>query len=577
MPPGSPYPGPWQTSRTPYVRAPLRAFADPQYEVVVIIMRRQRAKTECGLNALGHMWDWLPGPALWITPTEKLARSMASDRIDKMFATIPGLRERTVQKAPGSLERYIDGVRFGIGWAGSRTEVASHPCKYAIIDERSRMEGDAGGEGDPVRIVQAGGGMFPGATTMILSSPTEEGICPTMYWWLQGTKMRWCWTCPGCGEPFVPEWSTVHYPHKAEFATIREEAHIRCPTCAHEIRDPDVPDVEADYVPSTVDESGEICLRPGLEQRNSVASYWVTGLSDQITEIGRAAEDYARAARQGEPGAVQAITNTVLGELWKIPSQGLRADAVMDRQVEEIPGDEIQLVTAGVDIQETSLYYVVRGWCANVTSYLLDYGRIFGDTEFDPVFTDLQLAVDQPFCGVRPALVLIDSGYRTAHVYEQCRRRMNWSPSKGVDRATRPYWDSSVDEGPTGRAMRRLKLWNVATDTWKQWLYGRIRWERDAPGAWYVPTGISQEYADQVTNERAILRRGRRAWERTGNRENHYGDCEVLAAVAADIQGVRRLRPAKTLLEQREAIHERQQAAQTEKRVPRSIIRRPVL
>lgn len=546
MPAGSPYPGPWRTDRTPYVRAPMRAFADPSVDVVVVIMRRQRGKSELGLNCLGWMWDTLPGPSLWITPTEKLARSMASDRIDHMFSTVQGLRERTRQRAPGSLERFVGGVRFGIGWAGSRTEVASHPCKYAIVDERSRMTEDAGGEGDPVRIVQGGGGMFPGATTMILSSPTEEGICPTHLWWLQGTRMRWCWQCSACGEWFVPEWSCVAYPHKADYKTVRDEAHVVCPTCETEIRDCDVGGLEADYVPSVLTESGDVELAPGLEVRNSVASFWVTGLSDQITSIGQAAEQYVRAAREGEPGAVQAVTNVVLGELWKVPSQGIKADAVREREVEEIPGDDIQLVTVGVDVQEESLYYVVRGWCAFVTSYLLEWGQVYGDTEFDAVFTDLQRHVEQTYCGVRPAMVLMDSGFRAAHVYEQCRRRANWFPSKGVDRATRPYWSSKLDQSRTGRTLKAgATLWNVATDTWKQWLYDRIRWQRDTPGAWYVPSGIEQEYCDQVTNERAVIRRGKRTWERTGNRRNHLLDCELLAAVAADIQGVRRLRPVE--------------------------------
>lgn len=521
----------------------MRAFADPAVDVVVVMMRRQRGKSEIGLNCLGWMWDTLPGPALWITPTEKLARSMANDRIDHMFATAPDLQAKTRQRAPGSLERFVGGVRFGIGWAGSRTEVASHPCKYAIIDERSRMDIDAGGEGDPVRIVQAGGGMFPGATTMILSSPTEEGACPTTLWYMQGSKMRWCWTCPGCGEPFVPEWSCVAYPHKADYQTIRDEAAIVCPTCTHSIRDPDVPDIEADYVPSVPDENGDLQLAPGLEVRNSVASFWITGLSDQITSIGRAAEDYVRAAREGQAGAVQAITNVVLGELWKLPTQGVRADAVRARQVESIPAEEIQLVTVGVDVQEESLYYVVRGWCAHRTSYLLEWGRIHGDTGYDAVYTDLARALDHPFCGVRPSMVLIDSGFRAGQVYEQCRRRHSWAPAKGVDRADKPYRDTTVDESRTGRALKALRLWIVSTSTWKQWLHERIRWEMDTPGAWYVPEGIEDAYCEQVTNERVRILRGKQVWETTGNRENHLGDCEVLAAVAADIMGARRLRP----------------------------------
>jgi len=546
MPATAPWPGKWKTDRTPYVRAPMHSFVDPDTDVVVVIMRRQRAKTELGLNCLGFAWKTMPGPSLWITPTEKLARSMAADRIEQMFDTVEGLRDITSQKARGSLERYVAGSRFGIGWAGSRTEVASHPCKYAVIDERSRMVGDAGGEGDPVRIIQEGGAMFPGATSIVLSSPTEEGICPTYAWWAQGTRMRWCWRCQGCGEWFVPCWATVVYPERAPYHIIREEAQIRCPTCERMLMDEQVKDQTADYVPAIIDENGEPQLSPELEVRNSVASYWVTGLADQITSIGKTAESYVRAAREGEPGAVQAIVNTACGELWRIPSQGMRADAIKDRQVEDIPADDIQLVTVGVDVQEMSLYLTVRGWCAGVTSYLLAREQIHGATEFEDVWTDLAKMLDSPFMGRRPALVLIDSGYQTAMVYAQCRKRLNWAPAKGLDRAERPYWDTNVDESVSGRPLKTLKLWRYSADTWKQWLYARIRWDRDQPGAWYVPNHIDDEYCAQVTNERSRISRGKRIWETTGNRQNHYGDCEVLAAIAADIQGVRRLRPRET-------------------------------
>ena len=277
MPPGSPFPGKWKTDRTPYLRAPMRAFADPNVAVVVLLARRQRGKTELPSNCLGWMWDTCPAPSLWINPTEKLARSFSNDRVRKMFATVDGLQDRTYETRPGALEKFIDGVRFGIGWAGSRTETASHPAKFAVIDERSRMTEDIGGEGDPVRIVQAGGGMFPGATTIIVSSPTEEDICPTFDWWAQGTRMRWAWLCPGCGDWFVPCLATAWYPEGASEEVIRAEACIVCPACEHQIRDDAKASVAKDYQPATIAEDGAIELQPGLEVRNSVASYWVTG------------------------------------------------------------------------------------------------------------------------------------------------------------------------------------------------------------------------------------------------------------------------------------------------------------
>lgn len=548
MPPGSPFPGKWSTDRTPYTRAPMRAFASPDHDVVVAIMRRQRGKTEIGANCLGWMWDTCPAPSLWINPTEKLGRSFAADRVQKMFATIDGLAERTYEKRPGSVEKFIGGVRFGIGWAGSRTETASHPSKYSIIDERSRMVEDIGGEGDPVRIVQAGGGMFPGATTLIISSPTEEGICPTFDWWSQGTKMRWAWMCPECGEWFVPCLAVAHYPDKASFETIRDEAYLCCPSCEHQMRDGQIDGIVADYQPSTIDEEGTITLRPGMEVRNSVASYWVTGLSDKITRIGEAMESYARAARNGKEGDLQANVNAVHGELWKVKGERLQNVAVRDRMVPEIPAEDIQLVTVGVDVQQDCLYYVVRGWCYLQTSYLIDCGRVLGATEHEDVWTKLRERLAGPFVGRPARMVLVDSGHATAMVYQQCRRGAGWAPAKGRDIMTSPYKDALVDESVSGRAMKTLRLWWHCVDTWQMWLQSRITWQFGEPGAWYVPDTVDDldpTYCDQVVNQTCTVTRGKRHWGATGNRDDHYRDCELLAAIAADIQGVRRLKELK--------------------------------
>ena len=544
MPEGGPFPGRWSTDRTPYLRAPLRALADPQYDTVCVMLARQMGKTEIPFNFLGWMWQSCPAPALFITATEKLARSMSSDRFEQLFESTPDLRDRMRAAKIGALERFVAGVRFGIGWAGSRTEVASHPAKYAFVDERSRMTDDVGGEGDPVRIVQEGGAAFPGATIAILSSPTEQDLCPTFGWWLQGTRMRWCWRCPSCGEWFFPCLAAAGYPDGADYATIRAESWMACPACEHRIHDHERHALEQDYIPSVLDDAtGALTLAPGLEVRNSVASYWATGFSSPIRTIGQIMERYARAARTGKPGDLQSIVNTAAGELWQVAGEGVAADDVRERRVESIPGAEVQLVTVGVDVQEFSLYYIVRGWGFAATSWLLDHDEIHGQPAYDDVWLALSRALDDTFCGQRPAMVLVDSGYQAAQVYQHCRLRPNWAPARGHDRLDRPYKDSLVDETVTGRALKTLRLWHHDNDVWKTWLYARMRWPHDQPGGWYVPPAIDDEYCRQVTNERHRTQRGKRVWYRTGNRRNHYLDCEILASVAADIQGVRRLRP----------------------------------
>lgn len=519
----------------------MRAFARPEIDYVVGLMASQVGKTESIFNVLGWMWDGRAVPSMYLSPTEKLARTLARDRLPRMIASVESLADALDRRYSklGTLEQWINGVRFGMAWAGSETEVSSHPCGMAFVDERSRMA-NIPGAGDPVRLLAARTKNYPGSKLGIFSSPGEEGICETYGWWALGSKQRWSWECPSCGEWFVPVLEHARYPKKAELIEIKTEAWMECPTCKHEIRDHDREDIRQDYVTHTITEQGQIAQAKGLETLNPIASYWVTGFSSCVSGIGAIMYEYALADRGGDQDAVRASVNTGAGELWKVPGEYVPPDAVKNRRTSVI-GD-VQRVTVGVDVQQDSLYYRVRGWGAGVTSWGLEYAQLHGATEYDDVWLALQRALSGTFCGRRPDMVLVDSGYNAAQVYEICRRN-GWNPAKGHDRQARPFHDSLVDEGPTGRARKTLRLWNYCADTWKQWLYARIQWTEGKPGAWYCEASADDDYCAQVVNERHRLTRGRREWYTTLSRENHYLDCEVLCTVAAHVINVRTLRP----------------------------------
>ena len=45
-------PGPWRTSRTPYLREPMDAFTDPRIHKIVVVAASQVGKSEFELNAI---------------------------------------------------------------------------------------------------------------------------------------------------------------------------------------------------------------------------------------------------------------------------------------------------------------------------------------------------------------------------------------------------------------------------------------------------------------------------------------------------------------------------------------------
>lgn len=543
----------WRTDLVPYAREPLNAFADPDVETIVLLFPAQTSKTEILFSAMGWMFESKPRPCIYMTPGEALARSLSKKRLHEMLTGTPELARLLdgATNKPGSLERYINGTRFGMTWAGSRFGAASHPCAWAIVDELSLVELDETQASDPVTQIEARLKNYFDSKLALASTPGDVGFCPTHGWWLTGTKLRWCWTCPECGLEYPPMLEHLGYP-AGDYDRIRAEAWIACPECGHHVTDDTRRELPARYVSYDVDEEGKLHQLAERPEGNRCASYWVTGPAGAFVGIGQLAEKYVRARHAGKERHVRDAVTLWWGELYQAEGSKIDSDAVKARQVVTVPAEDVQLITAGVDVQKDCLYYVVRAWCPYLTSYLAAHGKLIGPSEYDDVWLALRRVLSDTFYGLPVRKVLIDSGYNTSQVYAVARRNgfMGWAPAKGVDRSNRPYYDTLVDETASGRALKRLKLWIYCSDTWKTHLRARITWPEDEPGGWFVPKGIDDEYCRQVTNERVRTINGRRKWVATGTQENHYGDAEVLATVAAHLANVRALRPGRPRTEQ---------------------------
>ena len=75
-------PGPWRTSRTPYLREIMDRLSpsDPT-QVVVFMKGSQLGGTEAGNNWLGFLIDCSPGPVMMVQPTVEMAKRVSKQRI----------------------------------------------------------------------------------------------------------------------------------------------------------------------------------------------------------------------------------------------------------------------------------------------------------------------------------------------------------------------------------------------------------------------------------------------------------------------------------------------------------------
>lgn len=598
LPPGSAEPGAFNSRRAPWVVAITEAVADPVYSSVVAVMGSQMSKTDgVILNSIGWQLDDDPQPILYIGPTQKNTESISTDRVSKMIRSVPSLFDGLAKgKKDKITEKYINGVRLGFGWAGSATELASHPAAKVFIDERDRM-GDVGGEGDVNTLADARTATYDGCV-VTTSTPLvgdvepyihpETGMehwkhsdsvsSPTWALWQEGSKHEWALPCPECREYFIPRFKLLWWPKDSSPNAAFKSARLTCPSCDAHIENSQkekmnsrgvfvapgqkvIADSDGAEQAIIVNDDGSQSFvgfgsyLPPSERTGSV-SFWVSGLCSPWRTFGHRARTFLNAVASGEQGRVQAAINTGFGELYRVsgdaPSWEVVANLREPYAFDTVP-DDVQVVTCGVDVQKDRLIYVIRGWGAHWSSWLIRHGEIYGETEHDQVWNDLAKLLTAPVGQFRISRMVIDSGYRPGDKYKRpdnqiylfCRRFNGFAlASKGHETLDKPYKAAKIDVSVGGKIIKHgLQLWHLNSDYLKSWVHSRLEWPEDQPGRWHLSQDTTDDYCQQLVAEaRSVKPSGQITWIRI-RKDNHYLDCEALNVAAAHILQIHTLRP----------------------------------
>lgn len=564
LPIGNAEPGPWRSSRVPWTRAICEAFSDIETRRVYVVMGSQMAKTETILNLIGHRFDDGPRvPTLYVGPTENQVRGLMRERVDPMLRSVPSIVAKLAQGHDDKVtEKYIAGVRLGAAWAGSPTELASRPAGLVLVDERDRMESSTGGEGDPVELCEARVATYPGGKLGVFSTPTLHGASPIVSLFDTGTREFWCWSCVHCAAWFRPTAALLMYDKDGDRRELAASARVVCPHCGGEHDDSHKAGLNAGgrFVPHrlSVEHPGEYEPTP-MRDASDTRSFWVSGLCSPWQSFGALAVRLALAYRSKDADKLQAVINTALGETYRAKGDAPKTEEVR-QTIARVPRRQVptwaRLLTMGVDVQKTGLWYAVRAFgfdqaAQSARSHAIDHGFIYGDPEYDDVWLALANVRDAEYLTTdgngrrRIELALCDSGYnpntdryrRPTHaVYEACRRS-SWRmlPSKGHQAQKSPAYLSKIESLPSGRVIPGLKIWHIDTDHFKSQIHAAIRRAaEDAAPMWTLHAEADDHYLQQlIAEELLITSAGRRIWKLRGRADNHLFDCEVLTHAAA--------------------------------------------
>jgi phage terminase large subunit GpA-like protein len=553
-------PGPYRTDRTPYARRVMQALS-PSHPArrVIVMAASQLLKTQVALNWLASTIHQAPANALFLLPTDKLAKRV-SKRIDKTIRAVPVLRQRVAKPRSRNASNTIDTKEYSGGTlyittAGSAANLAEVPVRYVYGDEIDRWDENVGGEGDPIQLAENRTSTFgKRAKLYYTSTPTIKGLSAIQRISEHADEYRWQVPCPHCAAPFEMQWESVRWT--PDYARV----WIICPSCGAEVEESSKSAMLAggDWLLTRVGNGTDVAF-VGLSALNAPLG-WVSW-----QDLARQYDAAKLSHDRGEQDEMQAFWNTRLARTWEPTAERASAEAMHARAETWTLGalrPGVLYVTAAVDVQANRLEYAAWGWGEGLERWWLDHRVLFGDPSEGPnagVWRQLSEILDRPYAmpGAVPLPVevcLIDSGgHNTEDVYAyvRARGRRRVLAIKGASTRGRPVIDTAQasERNWQGKAMRQgVKIWRIGTDTAKDWLHSR--WMREAgPGAIHFPADLPEDVYRQLVSEAKVSRKfkGRliTEWVHTSSDRNEGLDLAVYNLAAAHYLGLQRKRAAE--------------------------------
>ena len=535
-------PGPWRTSRTPYLREPMDCLSSNNpIQRVVMMFAAQTGKTEAGSNWLGYVIDHAPGPMLCVQPTVEMAKRLSKQRLESMITDTPCLaakiapaRARDSGNTMFSKE-FPSGIMLLTG-ANSATGLRSAPCRYLFADEVDAFPSDVDGEGDPVALAERRTTTFARRKILLTSTPTVKDFSRIEAEYLRSDQRRFYVPCPSCGGMQWLQWPRLKWDAKRP-----GDVRYQCEHCGERFEENHKPAMLA---------AGE--WRATAPSDGRTAGFQLSGLYSPLGWCSweQLVDDFLRA--KSDAPALKAFVNTRLAETWEEDyAAAVSADGLMTKRLAYESGtcpDGVVLLTCGVDVQDNRLAVSVWGWGEGETGWLIWHQELMGDPTQVEVWSQLdQVLVTEWTTAAGNALkvsqVAVDSGGHCTHEvyrYVRDRVRQNVVAIKGSSRRNSPAVGkgSKVDVSWQGRVLKRgVTLYQLGTDTIKTTLFGRLRHnEAGGVGTLHFGMAADEEYFRQLTSERQALRYHRgfpiREWVKKAGDRNEALDCVVYAYAA---------------------------------------------
>ena len=529
-------PGPWSNDITPYLTGVMDEFNNYETEKIIFVKPTQIGGTEALQNMIGYIVMQDPSPTMIVYPTDTLAKSVSENRLQPMLKATPEIAKKFDENS-SLLELQFDSMYISLTGSNSPSGLASKPIRFLMMDEVDKYPGASSKEADPIKLATERTKTFHNKKIYITSTPTLK----TGHIWKEkeaaDIEKHFFVPCPHCGEYIEFKFQNIRFPDDEgmSYADRAEFATYVCQECGCLITDNDKHNML---------KLGEWrTVRHNTKYVRNVA-FWINTLYSPFVRWSDIAKEFL--ISKDDPEDLQNFVNSWLAEAWEDTKLKTSAELVLERQT-ELPAYVVpqwtKLLTAGVDVQENSLYWSIRAWGEFLTSQNIAHGQSLSFEEIDRIMNMQYMTEEGDPMVVN--LCLIDSGDQTDIVYDFCALHSDYAlPVKGSSHAQLSHYKLSMVNKTDSRAYG-MQLVLVDGGRYKDMIAGRMQ-RPNGKGSWMVYSGCDMEYATQVTAEHKVNVKTpggtKQVWQKkSSHADNHYLDTEVYALAAADVMGVRTL------------------------------------
>ena len=559
----SPEPGPYRTSRTPYARAIMDAFTDPEVHEITLKIAAQVCKTQCMYNMIGYIIDQDPSPTMMVMPKIEDRNTVINNRIRPMVEDSPVLRNHLTGK-PWDLKKtefWLDMMTLYYAGANSPSDMSQKSIRYLFFDETNKYPPFSGKESDPFSLAGERTTNFWDAKTISSCTPTTpSGHISRNY--KRSNRQKYYLPCPHCGDYQVWIFSQLKIDGDVrEPDFIKQHGHVwyECEKCRGKIEESQKEELVAkgQWVPKgqTIDRDGKLHGKP-------LRSKWHSGFQGgKLISPWVAWRDIMAGWFEANPPSGPIIAklmnfkNSVLGEDFEETGQTIKLNDLESKRGNFSRGtvpDECLILVASADYHEDNLGnvridYEVKGFGYGERNWVITSGSADNFEQLEDIilfspfpWEDPEKSGDKQDLAV--VRLLVDSGFKPDKVYDFCLRHIGIAfPTKGAaTRQRTPLVLSNLDRSAYKKKVRYAGLQLIIIDTqfFKDKVSGYAQKEKGTPGSMEFYAEVPQVYFDEFCNEHKVkvTKNGRDEWiwkPRTSGAATHFLDTSVGTAAAA--------------------------------------------